>query len=220
MADTQAIQNTQDGNNLLAVADGSYSNIESNLQTIRSLAVQAANDTNGSSQRTAIVGEINARVKDINQIASSTQFNGTNLLKGTISSFRIQVGANSGQALNTINIASGLGSTTATSLGLGTVNLSTNSKALTFLATVDTALNKVNSFRAAIGSNQNRLTDISNNLSIAVQNFSASRSSIEDVDVASATSQLSQEQVLQQASASILAQANQAPDIALKLITG
>ena len=91
--------------------------VQDNLQRVRELVVEAANDTNGTSQRTAITQEINSRLSEINRITEATTFNGQKLLSGTVSSFRIQVGANNVSSLDTINIASGLGSATATGLG-------------------------------------------------------------------------------------------------------
>ncbi len=217
----QAINNAQDGLNLLSVAEGTLSVVQDNLQRIRELTVQAANDVNGSSQRTAIKQEIDARIADINRMTKATQFNGVNILKSIANvSFRLQVGANGVASQDTINIASALGSATATGLGLkATTNMiSSNSNARAFLANVDSAMNNLSSRRAVIGSFQNRLQSAVSNLQIADQNFQASESQIRDVNVAKVTADLSKNQILQQASVSILAQANQLPALALKLI--
>jgi flagellin len=216
----QAISNAQAGSNLLAVADGAYSVVEDNLQRIRELAVEAANDTNGSTQRSAIKTEIDARIADINRITKATQYNGKNLLQSAQSSLRIEVGANTKASLDTINIGSALGSATATTLGIkaSTNEVASNSNARAFIATVDSAITAVGNRRASIGAFENRLTSSISSLQISAQNLTASESQIMDVDVASATASLAQNQILQQSAVSILAQANQAPSLALKLI--
>ncbi len=216
----QAVSNAQDGNNLLSVAEGTLSVVQDNLQRIRELTVQAANDVNGTSQRTAIKQEIDSRIADINRMTKATQFNGINILQSIKGSFNIQVGANGAASTNSINIASALGSATATGLGLkATTNMvAANSNARAFLANVDTAISAVSTRRATIGSYQNRLQSAISNLQITSQNFAASESQIRDVNVASETANLTRSQILQQASVSILAQANQSSALALKLI--
>ncbi len=216
----QAVRNSQDGLNLLSVAEGTLSVVQDNLQRIRELAVQAANDVNGTSQRTAIKQEIDARIADINRMTKATQFNGVNILQSIKGSFNLEVGANGAASTNTINIASALGSATATGLGLkATTNMiAANSNARAFLGNVDSAIANVSTRRATIGSFQNRLQSAIANLQIADQNFQASASQIRDVNVAAVTADLSRNQILQQASVSILSQANQLPALALKLI--
>jgi flagellin len=217
----QAVSNAQDGVNLLSVAEGSLSVINDNLQRIRELTVQAASDTNGSSQRTAIKQEIDARLSDINRIASSAEFNGIKLLStATPSSLRIQVGANAVQSLDTLNIAGALGDSSATTLGVvvSAGAVISNASALAFLSTVDTAINAVSTKRASIGSFQNRFASAISNLQITSQNFEASRSQIRDADIAQESAGLARNQILQSAATSILAQANQSSALALRLI--
>ncbi len=220
----QAINNAQDGTNMLSVAEGTLSVVQDSLQRIRELVVQAANDTNGTSQRAAITQEITARISDIARMTQASTFNGIKLLSGNYntSSLRLQVGANGSLNLDTINISSALGSATATTLGIKTSTnmLVSNQAAERFLLTVDNALSAVSSRRSLIGSMQNRLQSTISNLQISTENFSSSESRIQNVDVASVSADLTKNQILQQASASILAQANQSPQIALKLITG
>ncbi len=216
---SQAINNAQDGNNLLSVAEGTLSVVQDNLQRIRELAVQAANDTNGTTQRSAIKEEVDARLNDINRIVKATQFNGQNILQGN-ASLRIQVGANTVTSLDTINIGSALGSATASTLGVvfSANGVATNSQALAFLATVDTALQAVSSRRSTIGSFQNRLDSAISNLTITQENYSSAESRIRNTDVAKEAANLAKYQILQSASASILSQANQSSSLALQLI--
>jgi flagellin len=219
----QAQDNAQDGNNMLSVADGTLSVVQDNLQRIRELVVQAANGTNGTSNLTAIASEITARIADIRQMTQAAQFNGQNLLQAQSGSTRIQIGANDISSLNTINITSALGSATATGLGMvfsGEANLASNGGALALLGTIDTALNNIGNRRATIGSLQNSLQSAISNLSVTSENLTASNSQILDTNVASESAALAQDQILQQAAATILAQANQSPSIALTLIKG
>lgn len=218
----QASQNVQDGMNVLNIADGAYQVIENNIQRIRELTVQAGSDTNGTSQRTAINNEINVLRADIDRIANATQFNGINLIGSTttLTSFVLQVGPNAPAATNTINIFSALGdgSTDAGGLNLGAAAIVDNTSAMAYLGTIDTALSALNAKRATLGALSNQLQSASQFLSIDIQNLTASNARIQDVDVAAASAELTQNQILQQASASILAQANQAPQIALQLL--
>jgi flagellin len=220
----QAINNAQDGTNVLSVAEGTLGVVQDHLQRIRELTVQAASDTNGPAQRAAIKQEIDARIADISRITKASSFNGINLLQGdnTKSSLRLQIGANNSKALDTFNVESALGSATATQLGLGSTggaySISTNAQSLTFLTSVDKALNAVTSRRASIGAFQNVLSEAISNLTVTKQNFSASESSIRDTNVAAETANLAKYQILEQASASVLLQANQSTALALKLI--
>lgn len=218
---SQAINNTQDGANLLSIADGTLSVVQDDLQRIRELAVQAANDTYSPEQRAAIADEIQARIDDINRITGAAEFNDVALLSSAApASLRIQVGPNDDAALDTIDIAanSTLGDATATTLGVGSVNVSTSSQALTFLDTVDTALQNLGTRRSNIGAMQNQLEGALNNLQISKENYEAAESRVRNVDIANETSQMVRYQILQQAAASVLAQANQSPFIALTLL--
>jgi len=220
----QAINNSNDGFNLLSVAEGTLSVVQDNFQRIRELTVQAANDTNGTNQRTAIKQEIDARLADINRITKASDYNGIKLLDtSTPGSLRLQIGANAVLSLDTIDIASGgaLGDATATTLlTVSSVDIQNNSAALAFLANVDTALATISTRRATIGSLQNRLESAVNNLMITKENFESSESRIRNVDVAKESAEMTRNQILQQASATILSQANSAPQLALTLLRG
>jgi flagellin len=218
----QALQNAQDGINVLNIVDGAQGVIQDNLQRVRELTVQAANDTLATPQRTAIATEITQRVSDIDRIANSTTFNGVTLLaSGTAPvNYFIQLGANGSNANDRIDVASGLGSTTSTGLGLSfsAGNVANNTAAQTFLGTLDTALGSLNTKRATLGATSNRLESAISNLSLSVENLSSAESRIRNVDVAEESATLTRNQILQQASTSILSQANQSPQLALSLI--
>ena len=219
----QALSNSQDGINVMNIVDGAQSVIQDNLQRVRELTVQAANDTLATPQRTAIATEITQRLADVDRIANSTTFHGVTLLaSGTAPvNYFIQVGANNGATNDRIDVASGFGSTTSLGLGIAAftvANVADNSAARTFLTTLDTALTTLNTRRAIVGAGTNRLESAISNLSVSVENLSSAESRIRNADIASESAALSRNQILQQASSSILAQANQSPSLALSLI--
>jgi flagellin len=217
----KAQENAQDGINVLNIADGAQSVVQDNLQRVRELTVQAANDTLATAQRNAVATEINARRDDIDRIASSTKFNGVSLASSTTpSTFKIQVGANSSSTNDSIDVVSALGSISTSSGGLNitTANVSTATAAQAYLDTIDTGLATLNSKRAALGALTNRLETSIQGLSVSVENLSGAESRIRNVDVASESAALTRNQILQQAATSILGQANQAPQLALSLI--
>ncbi|MBY0449709.1 MAG: flagellin FliC [Cyanobacteria bacterium] len=219
----KAVDNTQDGINLLNLADGSYQTISDNLQRIRELTVQAANDTNATAQRTAIEGEIDQLRSDIDRIASATTFNGNILLgSATPANLFIQVGSNNDNFKDRIDLVSALGNASTGTAGLNlsaaSGQLQSNGSAQTYLGTVDAALSALNVKRSTLGALANRLQSASANAEVKIENLSAAESRIRNVDVAAESANLTRNQILQQASASILSQANQSSQLALKLI--
>lgn len=222
----KAIGNTQDGINILAVGESALSIMGENLQRIRELTVQAANDTNSSVERKAIALEIAARLDDINRIAETTKGNNVTLFNGTITtSFRLQVGANGDTNIDTINIAPVFTTSTYTALGISTDitvgvggALSSGTSCRAFLTELDSAIENVFTRRSQLGAYQNRLESTVQSLTIQVENLKSSESRIRNVDIASETAKLTQNQILQQASVSILSQANQIPALAMQLL--
>lgn len=220
-----ALRNTQDGASMLQVAEGAFETITENIQRIRELVVQGANDTYASAERTAIAKEIVQRMEDITQIANTSKFNGVQLLDGSQSSFIIQIGAN-GTANDTLQLSPALLTATGSALGLTVASITvaaggifeSGGNARTYLATIDAALSTMFDRRSSIGALQNRMDSIVSNIEITKENLSASESRIRDLDIAAETTKLTRNQVLQQASVSILAQANQLPALALNLM--
>lgn len=220
----QAARNANDGISLIQTAEGNLNEINSNLQRIRELSVQASNGTNQDSDLTSINTEIVQRLEEIDRIAGSASFNGSKLLNGNASDgVKIQVGANyadedtitiSSEALITANaseLASDLNSATLDLSG-GTVGASDITKA------VDDALKAVDTARSNLGALQNRLDSTVNNLNNSVSNLSAAQSRIQDADYATEVSNMSRAQILQQAGTSVLSQANQVPQAMLSLL--
>ena len=219
-----AAANAQAGVNLLQTAEGDLAVIQDNLQRIRDLAVQAANGTNASTERDAIKSEVSQRVSEINRIANSSSFNAIKLLDGSQTTVSLQIGANYDSAnlsLNSLTIGSPLAAADASTLGINddlTASFASSTAAASYISAVDTAIATISTRRSTIGSLQNRLESTIQSLAIKGENMAASESRIRDVDVAKEAAQLTKGQILQQASASLLAQANQAPSIALSLI--
>jgi flagellin len=223
-----AASNAQAGVNLLQTAEGDLAIIQDNLQRVRDLAIQAANGTNATTERAAIQSEVQQRISEISRIANSSAFNAIKLLDGSQTTISIQIGANfdaTAISLNSLTIGSPLQRADATSLGInGTSStylatfFSTGLKASSYISKIDTAIASISSRRSSIGSYQNRLESTIQSLAVKRENMLASESRIRDVDVAKEAASFTKNQILQQASASLLAQANQAPSIALSLI--
>jgi flagellin len=223
----KARDNVQDGMNVLNIADGAMMQVTENLQRMRELAVQGGNDTLATAQRTALLAEMSQLVADISRMANSTQFNGVFLLDGSQTSLNIQVGPNNSATADVINVATVSGtnpfaSITGTALGLAgaALTLGDNPGALAWITAIDTALGTVNVRRATIGALVNRLSGTLNNIQISYESAGASESRIRNVDVARETTQLSRMQILNQASLSVLQQANQLTAGALSLLQG
>ncbi len=221
---TMAIKNANDGISIAQTAEGAMQEQTNILQRMRELAVQSRNDNNSEDDRAALDKEFQSMLKEIDRIAGSTQLNGKNLLDGTAGDMTFQVGSNTGSDNQiTISLSDALNTTGALS-GLASQNITgANSSAAeaTFTAAmsaIDDALNAINSTRADLGAVQNRLTSTINNLQNINENAEAARGRVQDTDFAAETAQLTKQQTLQQASTSVLAQANQLPSAVLKLL--
>ena len=212
----QAGRNAQDGVGVVQTAEGATSEITSNLTRLRELAVQASNGTLNTGDRAALDAEFTALTNEIDRVASQTTFNGRNLLDGSLSSgIDIQVGTESGE---TINISLDDLSLSGLSLTASSFDVSTTSNASSAIATIDTAIDSVTSFRGDLGAIQNRLESAVRSISSTSENLSAAESRIRDLDVAKETANLTKNSILQQAAVSVLSQANVQPQLALSLL--
>jgi flagellin len=222
----QAISNAQDGISVTQTAEGALTEVSSMLQRMRTLSVQAANSgANGGYSGTAVAAA-NAEVvqlqQAIDQISSTTQFNGTKLLDGTVNILTFQVGANSGETL-TVSLlhmdSANLGTSSGTNIGA--IDLTTSAgAAAAAITTIDAAISDVTTFRGTLGATENRLSHVVSNLSVTQENLSASESRIADTDMAAEMTKFSKNQILMQAGTSMLAQANSAPQSVLSLLRG
>jgi len=222
-----AIRNANDGISVVAIADSSLSEIGNTLARLAELAEQSANGVFSTTQRSALQSEFTALGSEIQRIATTTEFNGVRLLSGS-QQLTLQVGFDSGS-----NSAIAIDATSATlsSIGLshadnsslkvsisGTTLAAGQSAARLALDAVNSAINSLSALRGTLGSGESRLRTAISNLSVARENFAAAESQIRDADVASEAAELTRLGILQQAGASVLAQANQQPAIALGLL--
>ncbi|WP_373531244.1 flagellin [Vampirovibrio sp.] len=216
----KALDNVQDGINMLNIADGAYQSITDAVQRMRELAVQAANDTYSSAQRSAMQIEYNSLASGITQMAEAAQFNGINLLNGsdTASGINLQITANQGGDADQLDIGSALIDVTSVSSTIGGGDLSTHADAQSAIALLDTAIDDINAARGQLGAYTNRLEYTAQNLSTNIENTAASESRVRNVDVAMESANLARNQILQQASQAMLSQANQSPQLALQLL--
>ena len=218
----QAVRNANDGISLAQTAEGAMSETTTALQRIRTLAIQSQNGINSDADREALQKEVDALRTEISRIATTTQFAGVEVLSGAFSA-RFLVGANSGQTIS-VNLSSqalvraGVAGFSATGLGITTSDVLTETNASALLTSVDNAISAIGGLRADLGALQNRFQSTIRNLSNISENVSAARSRIKDTDFATETAELSRNQILQQASTTILAQANQRPQAALSLL--
>ena len=220
----QAVRNANDAISLSQTAEGAMQETTTALQRIRTLAIQSQNGINSSADRLALQKEVSALRTEISRIATTTQFAGVDVLTGAFSA-RFLVGANAGQTIS-VNLSTqalgraGIDGFSATGLGItgGNNDVLTETNASALLGSVDNAISAIGGLRADLGALQNRFQSTIRNLSNISENVSAARSRIKDTDFATETAELSRNQILQQASTTILAQANQRPQAALSLL--
>jgi flagellin len=211
----QAVRNANDAISLAQTAEGALGEVTASLQRIRVLAVQSQNGINSSADRTALQKEVSALKQEISRIGSDTQFANTNLLDGNFSAAFL-VGANAGQSIS-VNL-SRTGGYGTSGLSLADTTVATVAGASAALTAIDGAISTVNGTRADLGALQNRFQSTIRNLSNISENIAGARSRIRDTDFAVETAELTRNQIIQQASLSILSQANQRPQSALSLL--
>jgi flagellin len=216
----QAIRNSLDGQALIDTAEGAHKEIENILQRMREVAVQSSNDTNNAQDRTNLQAEMNAMATEIDRIAGTTTWAGTNLMSAATSTFSFQVGSATG-AKNQIAVAIKTMGAAGLTVEAGDLVLTdTAAKRLTSIVNVDAAIKAVNDQRSELGAISNRLNHTVNNLTNISTNLSAAKGGIEDADFALETTNLAKNQILQQASTAMLAQANASKQNVLSLLQG
>ena len=215
-----AVRNANDGISLLETADAGLSETSSMLQRMRELAVLSRTDTYSTVQKAALNDEYVQLMSQVDKIAANTQWNGTSILDGTggpgggTDTFEFQIGANAADTYS-VQIST---MDTSGALNIDATSISSADSASAAIAALDLALSVLNDQRSTIGSAVNRLTHAVDNLTLAAQTASESRSKIEDTDYAAATSDLARQQIIQQAATAILAQANQQQQSVLSLL--
>lgn len=237
-----ASKNAQDSVSLIQTAEGALNETHSILQRMRELAVQSSNDTNVTSDRTALQLEINSLSEEVSRIANDTEFNTQKLLNGkftkdsvavsggnatTVSGKVFHIGANSGQSIEL-----SIGTMTASAIGVHVnsaagvaagsstagINITTQTAADDSITIIDNAISKVSKTRASLGAVQNRLEHTINNLGTTSENLTAAESRIRDTDMAAEMMAFTKNNILTQAAQSMLAQANQQPQGVLQLL--
>ncbi len=215
----QAQRNANDAISLVQIAEGGLNEISSITTRLRELAVQAASDTVGDVERGFIDKEVQQLKNEAERISQVTRFGSNHLLNGQGEGFDFQVDINNDDFNDRISFQpSDINATTAF-LGLDGFNFSDKFSAREALTVLEDAQKTVNGHRATLGAIQNRLVSTTENLGVAIENFSAANSRIRDTDIAQSSAELARNSVLQQASIGVLAQANQIPGSALRLLT-
>jgi flagellin len=210
---TQASNNAQNGISAVQTAEGALNEVHDMLQRMNELAVQAANDTNTSEDQNYINQEVQALVSEIDRVACTTTFNNQNLLDGSFTGKKLQVGAECSQTIGLSIVAMSAGG-----LGVDSISVSTYAKAQSAISTIKGAISTLNSQRSALGAVQNRLEHTINNLDNVVENTQAAESQIRDTDMATEMVKYSNANILAQAGQSMLAQSNQSNQGVLSLL--
>jgi flagellin len=212
-----ATKNAQDGISLIQTAEGALNEVHSILQRMRELAVQSANDTNVTADRTALKDEFDQLVSEIQRIKDNTTFNTKNLLDGSAGTLKIHVGADASQTIDIDMTTAGV-DLTSIDTAVSALDISTQAGADSAITTVQTQIETVSSGRSYLGALQNRLEHTINNLSNAAENLTAAESRIRDVDMAKEMMEFTKNNILTQAAQAMLAQANQVPQGVLQLL--
>jgi len=216
-----AIRNANDGISLAQVAEGALGKATDMLQRMRELAVQSANASNTTADRSSLNAEFRQLAEEVDRTLQSTRFNGQAMLAGSAGALMFQIGANAATTdritVTTSNMATNA-SIAAVTGAAGSISGVTGGAAQGMIATIDGALDVINAERATYGAVQNRFEAVIANLQISAENQSAARSRIMDADFAKETAELTRAQILQQAGTAMLSQANQLPQQVLQLL--
>ena len=223
----QAVRNASDGISLMNVTEGALNEQSGILIRLRELASQAATGTVGSTERQTIQLEFSALRSELDRITATTEFNGTKLINGTLSSnvtdvnshILIQIGIdNSADSRIDLNSQLKLNSIDSTQLEIHTLSVTASAEALTALDKVNEAIASITESRGKVGAVQNRLTRSIANLSVSVENLTAAESSIRDADIAEEVAELTRNQILVQTATAMVGQANLIPQSVLQLL--
>jgi len=212
-----AQRNAGDGVSMAQTAEGALGNVDDVLGRMRELAMQSSNGSLTSTDRAYTQTEFSLLQAEVTRVQGSAKFNNIQLINATASTITYQVGLNNTSS-DQISVTFGGVSLSQLLAASTKISGTTSSSALASLAVIDSAIDAVSEARSKFGASINRLTDATSNIQTMQLNITAANSRIMDVDVASETASLSRNQVLTQAGASVLAQANQLPSLALKLL--
>ncbi len=212
----RAVLNAQDGSSLIQTAEGALTEVHSMLNRMVELATESANGTIQTSDRAKIQAEVNALTSEIDRISQATNFNGLNLLDGSLSTgLKMQVG-DTNDTFNMVSVT--VSNMNSASLGVQSLSVSTQTDSAAALQKIKDAIGKVSTTRGDLGALQNRLEHTIQNLGVASENMTAAESRVRDVDMAKEMMAFTKNNVLSQAAQSMLAQANQQPQQVLQLL--
>ena len=214
----QASRNANDGISMMQTAEQGMGEVSNIITRLRELGVQAASDTIGDQERSFIQKEAEAMKSEVQRIADSTSFGSRKLLDGNGGVYDIHVGTSANESTDWIAYDASAANVTSDHLGIADLDFNSKDGARAGLGALDAAQSTVNGSRATLGALQNRLTSTSDVIGTMVENMSAANSRIRDTDVASSSSELARNNILLQGTTGVLAQANQLPNLALKLI--
>jgi flagellin len=212
----QSKRNANDGISLVQTAEGALNEVSSILVRLRELAIQSSNGSVSTQDKETLDQEFQSLVDEVNRIGRSTEFSGIKLLDGSATSVTFQVGLGTTSGIDTLSVS--LSPTLSTTLSLNSLDIGSGGSTTTAITSIDSAINAVSALRGTLGAVQNRLGITINNLSITTENLTSAESRIRDVDIAFETAQLTRNNILQQASISVLSQANVQPQSALQLL--
>ena len=212
-----AERNTNDGISMVQTADGGAEQLHEIMTRMRELAVQASNGSLSANDYTNLDTEYQANMSEIDRISASTKYNGQTLLSGASTSKSFQVGIGTAA---TDRIAVSFGAADTTGLGVNGGDLTNFANAQTAITALDAGIQTLSTVREGFGASLNRFGFAVSSLQAQQTNMSAGISRIRDVDIASETAMMSKNNVLTQAGAAILKQANQSPQLAMQLIQG
>ena len=214
----QANRNANDGISLVNVAEGGLNEISNMLVRLRELAIQTSSDTISDRERELVDVEYQQIKEEIERVARTTQFNGTQLLDGSGGVLDFQVGNYNDPLNDRISFDAGFGNATLESLMLSELTVADKLSSQESLAFVDDAMSFIGSARANLGALQNRLVTTSQSLATAEENFAAANSRIRDTDIAAESTNLAKNNILMNAATAVLSQANTQQQLALKLL--
>ncbi len=215
---SQASRNANDGISMIQTAEQGMGEISNIITRVRELGIQAGSDTIGEQERGFIQKEVDALKSEVQRVAESTTFGSRKLLDGTGGVYDIHIGVGANESTDWIAYDASVSDVTTSNLGISDIDFSTKDGDRAGLASLDEAQKNVNGSRATLGALQNRLSSTVDVIGTMNENMSAANSRIRDTDVALSSSELARNNVLLQATTSTLAQANQLPQMALKLI--
>lgn len=213
----QAKRNSEDALSLIQVAEGGMNEVGNLLVRMRELAIQASSDNVGDKERAMIEMESSQIKQEVDRLSEATKFFDTHLLNGTGKDFVFQIGIDNDEN-NRLKFATSQLDLRSSTLGISGVDLSEVDSARDALANIDSALVKMNEPRASVGAMQSRMNSIITNLDVYRENLIAAKGRIMDADVALESANMVKAAVLQRSGVAVVAQANQVPALALKLV--